>query len=189
MFTPTTVKYVTDLVGWDSPADASIVVDPTNLESTSGRIFNSFHALVIAENVKETTKKINPSNVELNEVLFEFKTQGALETLNKIFDNSEDYNPDLDYQKTIERYRGLIVEVMGLAVAKIVLNSMMHSQRINNTERQAKYSMLKVEVEGFRTNEGTLISKGVLARFEDAVCNAKRIIFPFRVEIYGDDEW
>lgn len=187
MFTETTITYLRDCIGWDTPEGSSIVVDPLNKLSTSGLVFKSFHSLVRVENVHETTSIINPTDQQLNNILLEFKTQGALKALNRIFDNSTSYNPVEDYHATIVKYRGVIIEVVGLAVCAMVLQSMLTSKRINETERAAKYSMLKVEIEGFRNDQGIQVSRGVLSLLDSAIRAAKDAIFPSNIEIHSYD--
>lgn len=188
MFTEETIQYVKDLVGWDRPADVTLIVDEDNLESTSGRIFKAFHHLVIVENVIQTSLPVISTSSRWNETLQEFKEQGVYEILNKIFDNSKEYNTDKDYQEVIEKYDGLIAEAYGRAVVVLVLNMMLHTTRTNATERQAKFGMIQAELEGYRDEYGRLLTDGAVSKLEKAINNAKRIIFPETVDIYTN-EW
>jgi len=188
MFTPATIQFVTDLVGWDTPdAAAGFTLNEENLTSTSGRIFESYHALVTAANVYETMDIINASNEQINDELLKYKKQGALEALQAVFDNSPGYDPDRDYAVEVEKYKGLLQAVMGYSVAAMVLRMMINSKRINETERKSKYSLLKVELEGFRDGNGILQSRGVLSMLNEAIRKAQQIIFPDNVEIHNYD--
>lgn len=184
MFTEETIQYVKDLVGWDTPADVSLIVQEDNLVTLTGRIFKTFHPLSIVENIVQTALPINPSDSTWNNTLREFKTQGALEILNKIFDNSKEYDTTKDYQDTIEKYNGLIAEAYGRSVVVSVLRMMLHTTRINATERQAKFGMIQAELEGYRDEYGRLLTDGAISKLEKAINKAKEIIFPETIDIY-----
>lgn len=166
-----------------------ITVSPANLLTSTGRIFSAFHPIVTVENINETAGEDVLTNDQLNTVLAEFKRQGALDTLSKIFDAHVLYEPLKDYAVEVEQYAGVIVEVYGLTVAKMAMQMMLSSKRVNHTERNAKYSLLKVELEGFRDQNGILISRGVNSLLKAAIIDAQNIIFPQKPSIYGNPEW
>lgn len=184
MFTEETIEYVEKLVGWDKPVGVSLDIEEENIETLTGRIFKSFHHLSTTQNVIDTSLPINPTDPQWNQTLKDFKKQGALEILNKIFDNSKDYDTSKDYHDTIEKYKGLIAEAYGRSVVVLVLRMMLHTTRINATERQAKFGMVQAELEGYRDEYGRLLTDGAISKLEKAINNAKRIIFPETIDIY-----
>ena len=190
MITPETIQFLSDLVGWNTPdVSTGIVVTDDNLKSTSGRIFKSFHALVSAENVKDTMPIISPSNDQLNTYLLECKKQGALDAIHRIFYQSEYYITTFDYSLIVEQYSGVIAKVVGYATAAYVMDMMINSTRVNHTERIAKYQTLKIELNGLKDGNGIVQQAGVLNFLYYATLDAQNIIFPQsnKVEIYNHD--
>lgn len=189
MFDETTIQSLIDSIGWDDPLGTSLVITTENLKSTTGRLFNSFHPLVTVENVNDTAG-LKPIDIDqLNTELYGFKKQAALQTLNKVFNSSPQFNPALDYGGDVVKYNGLLSDVYGLACSAMVIQMMLTSMRINEIERRTKYGVLKVELDGFRNDQGVLISKGLKAMLNEATINARKIIFPETIDMYGDNLW
>lgn len=191
MHIETTIQYIMASVGWNEPINMPGVspISDENKAAISGRLFQSYHATCTSENVYKIIGDEPLSNEELNATLLGFKRQGALETLQLIFDNSPQYNPSEDYAGTVVKYIGVIQKVYGLTVSAMVLQNMLTSKRVNDTERATRYGLLKTELEGVKNETGITVSRGVIAKQATAVLKAQEIIFPEDILIIGESVW
>jgi len=191
MHSETTIQYVMGSVGWNEPINMPGIgaISDLNKASSTGRLFNGFHALVTSEDVYKTVGDDPLNNDQLNAVLLGFKKQGALEALTLIFNNSPQYNPLEDYAGTVVKYIGVIHRVYGYVVAAMAMQSMLTSKRINDVERKTRYGLLKTELEGVKNEKGVTVSRGLISRQAYAVSEAQKIIFPNDVLIIGENVW
>lgn len=193
MYSESSKILISKRVGWCTPADSllSIHISEENKTATSGRYVSSFHQLANLENIYHTINENSTSEKEFNRALCSMRQQAAIEVLNKVLDQHEDYLFDKDYDLIIDHHKSLFDEPLGYLMAIKCIEGFVSSNRSNAVERNAKLSfqMLKVELEGVRNDNGHLISEGLNSKFFTSIKKAQKKIFPRQIQIIGDVVW
>lgn len=180
-------------VGWSVPTNSlfSIEISKDNQIATSGRFVNSFHQIANIENLFHLVEENFTDELAFNDLLDSMRLQCAIEVMNKILDQHVDYDFDKDYENIIDKYRSLFDEPLGYLLAIKCIETFVSSNRSNYIERNAKLSfeMLKIELEGVKNEQGFVISQGLNTKFYTSIKKAQKIIFPSKIEIFGDRVW
>jgi len=180
-------------VGWSIPTDSlfSVEISEDNQTATSGRYANSFHQLATIENLFFTINESKTGEEEFNIALGLMRKEAAIEVLNKVLDQHQDYDFEKDYDSEIQKYQSLFDEPLGYLLAIKCIELFVSSSRSNAVERNSKLSfqMLKMELEGVKNDNGHCISEGLNSKFYTALKNAQKKIFPKQIEIIGDSVW
>ncbi len=208
MYNQTSIQLLIDRIGWNYPIqpNADISLFDENLESASGRFFDSFHQLSTVENVFSCISNKDADNEVLNLTLLKMKKDSVLEVLNKVFDtnplanlkNQEEVislNFKKDYSLDIQNKYSLFDDAIGYAMAIRCLQLFISSTRSNAKERKItqSYEALKVELEGVINEQGVLIAKGAIGYYDASIINAVKILFPTETKskkrIFGRQPW
>lgn len=176
-----------DRIGFGTPQENGfgLTIDQANSSGTSGRLFKYFHSLVTVENINASIDKINADSTQFNAILLEIKTNAVLEILPLILDKHTDYDALKDYDSTIESNITLFDDAIGYKVAINCLEMFLSTKRSNFSERNVKLSAsnLKLELEGFRNDNGVLVAQGLVQKFNKSIKDARNKIFPFTVKV------
>lgn len=188
MFNPESILLLEKRIGWNSPISSlpPIEVSDYNLKSTSGRTFKSFHELVSVDNLYWTLPSVDISNEDLNEYISNIRKEAAIQAISKVLKHP-DYCSTRDYDKLISEQPILFDDVIGYGVVIRCFEIYISSNRSNSDERNAKlsYESLKVELEGIRNENGYTVSVGINSKFNKAIKEAQRIIFPTKIKVIG----
>jgi hypothetical protein len=198
MYDASAIAALTGRIGWAAPmAPTSKVLTDENSVGTSGRTFDSFHAMCIVENVEEcmpisnaNTASVGITNDVLNAYLTKLREQAALKVLNRVFDSNEAANyrdvscgtrvdiSGTDYSSTIIARPGLFTEAYGLQVAYDCLEMFLTSARSNLRQRVAAEGVsLRVEQQGYTDENGKLLWPGVFQKLEAAYARISKALF------------
>lgn len=187
MYSESAINTLINRISWGLPQDPSFVIelDNSNKTGTSGRNFQAFHQLVTVENVLSAIENASANAGAFNTILSDIRKQAVLSVLPSILDKHEDYQSSFDYSDTIIEKAVLFDDAIGYKVAISVLELFMSTKRRNLAEINAKLSIanLKLEVEGFRNENGALVAKGLVQKLDSAISKASKKIFPFKVVV------
>ncbi|WP_177764009.1 hypothetical protein [Flavobacterium sp. I3-2] len=193
MYSESSIVLISKRVGWSIPTDSlsSVEISEENQTATSGRYVNSFHQLANLENIFFTINENQTGEETFNIFLEAMRKQAAIEVLNKILDQHEDYDFEKDYDSIVNKYQSLFDEPLGYLLAIKAIELFVSSNRSNAVERNSKLSfqMLKVELEGVRNDNGHLISEGLNSKFHTSIKKAQKKIFPRQIQIISDKVW
>lgn len=192
MYQETAISELLKQIGWAAPQPpTTISLTLGNEVSDSGRSADSFHTLVIVENVASTVRNMNLSNDDLNKYLKKMRTDSVREVLSKVFEQNiranHPYTNDFvstgyatEYTAIIIGKVNLFVDAYGLALAIRALQLFLTTNRSNPEERimGMSYNQLKGEVEGFFNADGHTIALGLKQKYELAIANIIDILFP-----------
>ena len=106
-------------------------------------------------------------------------------------DKHKNYADIEDYDPIIENYKILFDDAIGYKVAMMVLELFMTTRRSNLHERNARLSInnLKLELEGFKNDQGHLVASGLVQKYNLAVKKAVNKIFPFEIIVQNGTNW
>jgi hypothetical protein len=187
MYSESAITELINRVSWGLPQDASFVIElnNSNKTGTSGRNFQAFHQLATVENVFAAIEEVAANEEEFNAVLSDIRKQAVLSILPMIMDKHDDYDSNVDYSNTIIEKAVLFDDAIGFKVAISVLELFMSTKRRNFSELNTKMAIsnLKLEVEGFRNENGALVAKGLSQKLEYSIHKASKKIFPFKVVV------
>lgn len=194
MYNQDSIDFLVNRIGWADVQDdsLSIVINAENLVGTSGRTFKSFHELVTVENVYSATTKENPSYEEFNYILSEIRKQAVLKVLPQVIDKNYLSEISKDYSDIIIENSVLFDDAIGYQVAFDVLEKFVSTSRSNLLERNAKLTIsnLKLELNGFRNENGYTVAKGVIFYLNEAIKRASNKLFPIEIIIQSPkDVW
>lgn len=193
MYLEPAIIALTERIKWGTPQEDSfiLVLDASNLTGTSGRNFQSFHQLATVENVLAAIGKINATSAEFNAILSDIRKQAVLEIVPLIIDKNRDSVSSVDYTDTIIENAVLFDDAIGYKVAISVLELFVSTKRSNLPERNAKLAIsnLKLELNGFKNENGIVVAKGLLSYLSEAIKTATNKIFPFKVIIQDGNAW
>lgn len=198
MYAPASISAFVQRIGWNQPqTPAGIVLTADNAESTTGRLFASFHSMCIPYNVAMTMPESTtavasaPTNDQINAFLAELKKQAALKVLNQVFDqnplsqyrdNINGIRVDLsgsDYDTLIFAKPGLFDEAYGCQVALDTLSMMLMSTRSNSTERAViDKGRIQAEIDGITDGLGNRRTIGIASKLQKAYDNLIAALFP-----------
>jgi len=192
MYSEEIISILEKRVAWKQPISDTFTleVDADNLEGTSGKHFNSFHKLIDVEYIAQTLNDTNLDAETLNAELADIRKQAVLTVLSSVFDSNRCYLPDFDYSNGINSRVALFDDAIGYVVAISVLQLYVSTRRSNIDERNTKMAVqnLKLELEGYRNDNGILVAKGLTWYRDNAIRNVVRVFFPqsITVEVIND---
>lgn len=193
MYTEEIITLLTNRIGFGTPQEEgfSIELDEANSVGVSGRKFSSFHSLVTVENILAGIENADPDDNEFNLILSDYRKAAVLEILPLIMDKNPDYLTATNYDNTITDNVILFDDAIGYKVAMMVLEMFISTNRSNIVERNAKLAIsnLKLEIEGYRNENGALVASGLVQKFNQAVKLATKKIFPFVIEVKNGNVW
>lgn len=179
-------------VGWNIPTDSlfSVEISEDNQTATSGRYVNSFHQLATIEHLFFTINESKTGEEEFNIALGLMRKETAIEVLNKVLDQHQDYDFEKDYDSEIQKYQSLFDEPLGYLLAIKCIELFVSSNRSNAVERNAKlgFQLLKMELEGVKNDNGHLISQGLNSKLYSSIKKAQKKIFPRQIEVIGNEK-
>lgn len=198
MYDSNAIAALTGRIGWAPLRLPTSKVLSSDNEGSTGRLFNSFHAMAIAENVEEgmpvsnaNTANESIDSAALNAYLKLITDQAILKVLGRVFDSNEAANyyinsagcrVDLstkDYSSLIISRPAAFDEVVGYQVAYDVLELMLTTSRSNLRQRAAVEGIsLIAQQQGARDENGNVIIDGVFQKLESAYGKLSAILFP-----------
>jgi len=193
MYSPEIISALTNRIRWNEALDSDFPIELSgiNKTGTSGKHFQSFHQLVAIDNVYAAVPKADMDAGEFNTVLEDIRKQATLAAVSEIMDENDAYLPDLDYSELMKSNIAIFDKAIGYKVAVSVLELLLSSKRINPEERSAKLAAgnLKLELEGFRNENGHIVAKGIRYYYEKAVRSATNKLFPKKIIVKSDQIW
>ncbi len=192
MYFATAIEALVDRISWNKALDPDYPeLDETNLTGESGRNFQSFHQLVTVENIYDAVPEVEMEAGAFNAYLSEVRIQAVLAILPEIMDKNLKYENATDYTDTIIQNAALFDDAIGYKAAMMVLELFMSTKRSNLAERNAKLAVsnLKLEIEGFRNDNGVLVAKGITQKLEKAIRTATNKIFPKEIIVTSEVIW
>lgn len=168
-------------IAWDKnvPGDTPVINDD-NLTGESGMTFSRFHQLAIPSNIYATSEIVNASDLVFNDELSSLRKQAVLSVLSNVFSQNKAYLESSDYSDKISKRVSIFDEAIGFTLACSVLEKFISSSRSNIEERNAKMAMnnLKLELEGYKNENGYTVAKGLRWFRDQAIQNAIEYFFP-----------
>lgn len=192
MYFATAIEALVDRISWNKALDPDYPeLDETNLTGESGRNFQSFHQLVTVENIYDAVQEVEMEAGAFNAYLTEVRIQAVLAILPEIMDKNLKYENATDYTDAIIQNAALFDDAIGYKAAMMVLELFMSTKRSNLAERNAKLAVsnLKLEIEGFRNDNGVLVAKGITQKLEKAIRTATNKIFPKEIIVTSEVIW
>lgn len=187
MYLERAIESLTERIRWAAPEETSfpLTLDASNGTGTSGRTFKAFHQLVTIENVYAAISNLNPTAEDFNAILSDIIKQAVLSIVPLIIDKSINSVYRTDYTDLIIDNSVLFDDAIGYQVAISVLELFMSTKRSNLPERNAKLAIsnLKLEINGFRNDNGHVIARGLIYDLKDALKLARYKLFPTEVII------
>lgn len=194
MYSNETIVSLSERMGFGTPLEDgfSIELDEANSVGSTGRLFKSFHQLVTVDNIFASLPDLGAdATTKFNAILEDLRNQATLEVVPLIMDKHQDYDNAVPYDSIMEQNAILFDDAIGFKVAMMVLELFMTTKESNFAERNAKLSInnLKLELEGFRSDSGVLVARGLVQKFDRAVSKASAKIFPFTPTVDGTSRW
>lgn len=194
MYSEQVISTITNRIGFGTPQEEgfTIEIDEANSVGGSQREFKSFHSLVTVENIFAGLSYLaSDPNDKFNAVLTGYKKSATLEVMPLILDKHSNYIPSNDYDTIITDNIRLFDDALGYKVAMMVLEMLLTTKESNIVERNAKLSAanLKLELEGFRNEQGALVASGLVQKFNKAIERATEKIFPYTPKITNGNGW
>ena len=194
MYSNETIVSLSERMGFGTPLEEgfSIELDEANSVGSTGRLFKSFHQLVTVDNIFASLPDLGAdATTKFNAILEDLRNQATLEVVPLIMDKHQDYDNAVPYDSIMEQNAILFDDAIGFKVAMMVLELFMTTKESNFAERNAKLSInnLKLELEGFRSDSGVLVARGLVQKFDRAVSKASAKIFPFTPTVDGTSRW
>lgn len=192
MYFATAIEALVDRISWSKALEPDYPeIDDNNLSGESGRNFQSFHQLVTVENIYDAVPEVDMEENIFNEVLSSIRLQSVLSILPAIMDKNIKYDASFDYTQTIIDNAVLFDDAIGYKAALMVLEMFISTKRSNLAERNTKLSVnnLKLEIEGFRNENGVLVAKGISQKLENAIKKATNKIFPLEIIVKSKPIW
>lgn len=195
MYNQQSIDLLINRIGWYPAIEPSTIeVSVSNQQSESGRFFNGFNPFVIAENVKASIVNKDADNDTLNLTLANLRKEGVMDVLQKVFNlnprasqetinnviTSVNYEPSLIYDAMIDSNRQAFDEVIGLSVCIKALELIATTNRSNHASNNPKISneMIQDFFHGAYSETGRVITKGLLARYREAIGMLINVLFP-----------
>lgn len=190
MYNNDSIQALYDRIGWaEAQEPTSIEVSAENKESTSGRFFNSFNPLVIAENIFATLTNKEATNDTLNAELLRLKQDGIKDVLMKVYNTNirataavTNYATSVNYASD---YSGVIIasaqsfdDVIGLSVVIKSLESIMTTNRSN---LRANNPNIDKDILSYLHGSFTVdrvITPGLYAQYREAIDDLINVLFP-----------
>jgi hypothetical protein len=193
MYSDLAISTLTDRIKWNASLDSgfTIALSEDNATGTSGKHFQSFHNLVSIDNLYASVPEIGMDETRFNALLEDIRLQATLQIINDVLERNKKYDPIEDYSNTIITNAALFDTAVGYKVATNVLEMFLASSRSNLHERNSKLSAsnLKLELKGFKNDNGYVVAAGIESFYQEAVRKAASKIFPFEVIINSEKIW
>ena len=164
-------------VGWrDDKTVSDFTLSADNLQSDSGRVFQSEHSAITLANIRDCQPVRSISEDDFNEFLSDIKEQVVLQVLSDAFER--DYVND----NILEIYPTSFDEVISLRMVIVVSELIMTSTRQNAVERFGKdfvgklnYDIYRDAVNKFANNSANYkYSMGISSRYGFALSSIQR---------------
>ena len=182
MYNEQSISSLETRIGWEKPLDTEFAIELNKevLTADSERKVNSFHQLVVVENIYAAVQEVDMEADVFNGFLSSVRRQSTIEVLTSIFDKCELYDYSVDYSDIIIKRPRLFDDAIGFCIAIKMLELFMSSPRINAQEINSKMSFnaLKIELEGVRNDGGFYVAKGIKYELKTAISKTQRILFP-----------
>lgn len=193
MYSDEIIEKLETRIGFGKPLENGFTpeLEEANSTGSTERIFTSFHSLVTVENIFAATPFDNTKKDEFNAFLNDLRHQATLEVIPLIMDKNIKYDNAVNYDKTINDNAILFDDAIGFNLAIKALELFMTTKESNLTERNAKMAIsnLKLELEGFRNDQGVLVAKGLVHKYDNAIQKATKKIFPIVATVGSDKIW
>lgn len=193
MYSAEVISLLEERISWSNPLDTGFAIGLATASSTgtSGKNFKSYHQMVTVENIYDCTSVVDMEEDPFNELLLDFRKQAVLKCLTDIVDTNISSDPNVDYSNLIENNISIFDDAIGFKVAVGVLEMLMSTSRMNLIERNAKASAsnLKLELEGFRNENGHTVAKGIKYYYNEAVRKASLKLFPKDIIVKAGPLW
>ena len=193
MYSQDSKDLLIERIGWCETDNSSglVLVDSVNQAATSGRYVNSFHQLGSINNIYSAVPTVNMDPVEFNALLTSIRKQSVEKVLSNVIDQHVLNDPLVDYSSIIEQRPRIFDDAIGMTIAISVLEIFVSSSRKNLQERSANlaYQNLKIELEGAKNKEGNTVLIGIIAKRDQEITKAQKIIFRNPIIIEGESLW
>jgi hypothetical protein len=184
-------------IGFGKPLEESFPFDLGDdlTIGTSGLTVAFFHSLATVENLHACLPQVY--ELETDKEAFEnyldnLRIQAVTNSINELVYSNKGYNPDSDYNDLVMKNISVFDSVIGYQLACLLLETFMVTNRSNIHERNAKLSIanLKLEVNGWRNEQGILVQAGLGTHLKKAQLKASRKLFPLTHIIQNaSDKW
>jgi hypothetical protein len=193
MYNEQSISSLETRIGWERSLDTDFEIELNEevLTADSERKVNSFHQLVIVDNIYAAVQEVDMEAAKFNGFLASVRRQSTIEVLTSVFDKCELYDEDVDYSDTIIKRPKLFDDAIGYSMAIKMLELFMASPRINAQEINTKMSFnaLKIELEGVRNDGGFYVAKGIKYELKTAITKTQRILFPIIPLVKKGPSW
>lgn len=193
MYNEQSISSLETRIGWERSLDTDFEIELNEevLTADSERKVNSFHQLVIVDNIYAAVQEVDMEAAKFNGFLASVRRQSTIEVLTSVFDKCELYDEDVDYSDTIIKRPKLFDDAIGYSMAIKMLELFMASARINAKEINTKMSFnaLKIELEGVRNDGGFYVAKGIKYELKTAITKTQRILFPIIPLVKKGPSW
>lgn len=194
MYSEETIISLSERMGFGTPLEDgfAIELDEANSVGSTGRVFKSFHSLVTADNIFAALPNLGQeADVKFNEYLESLRYQATKAIVPLIMDRNSAYVNSISYDAVIEQNAILFDDAIGYKVAMMVLELFMTTNESNLVERNAKLAVsnLKLELEGFRNDNGILVASGLVQKLDRSIKTATNKIFPSLPTVEGVNAW
>lgn len=192
MYNEASIEALVKRIGWaEAVPPTTIVVSEDNLESTSGRYFNSFNPLVIVENILASITNKDADNDTLNTELSRLRSDGVNDVLLKVYNLNTrataevtnfvtSINYAADYSASIVANQQSFDDAIGLSVAIKSLELISTTNRSNARANNPKIDNQEIQAffHGAFSATGKVISKGLYAQYAEAIGKLIEVLFP-----------
>lgn len=193
MYSPESINTLKERIKWNNSLDSgfSVELSEDNKKGTSNKHFQSFHSLVCIDNIYASVPDVNMDSDEFNELLSDIRLQATLQTINDVLESNLDYVVETDYSDVMISKASLFDNAIGYKCAINVLEMFLSSTRSNLDERNAKLSAsnLKLELKGFKNDNGHVVATGLETFYQSAVKKASSKLFPLEVIVKNGKSW
>lgn len=193
MYNPESISVLTKRIRWNESLDPDfpIMLSHDNNIGLSGKNFQSFHQLVSIDNIYDAVPAIEMDADPFNELLSDIREQAVYHSVTEIMDKNNLYLPATDYSNMIIQNVQLFDDAIGYKVIMIVLEMFMSTKRSNLVERNSKFAIsnLKLELEGFRNENGHVVAQGIRYHYDKVVKDATNKLFPQPIIVTSQQIW
>lgn len=191
MYSDNSIQVLRDRIGFGNKINSSVPnISGFNLNGASLRTFSNFHKLVTVDNIFFSLEEtLNES--DFNAYLTQLRLDAVKTILSKIFDETKEYDPTVDYSEFIETRPEVFENSIGFFLACSVIEMMISSKRLNGHKRnvEVSYQQLKIELEGAVNDRGARISRGIKKELDFSIENAIAVIFDTSLKIKSERVW
>jgi len=193
MYSELAISTIAERIKWNASLDSAFAVELSedNKKGTSGKHFQSFHNLVSIDNMYAAVPEIGMDAEKFNTLLTDMRLQATLQALNDVLETNESYDPANDYSGVLISNAALFDNAVGFKVAINVLEMFLSTVRSNLPERNTKLSAsnLKLELKGFKNENGHVVATGIETFYQLAVKKAVNKLFPVKPIVQNGKLW